>query len=559
MNKVVTFSRSADYLHQRAMRNRRDGSMLDALDLMRGALERDGDNLVYQMDLAELYCEMGCHRQSIRMLLMVLSGDEPVSECLFGMCCNYIGLRDYQAAHSLMMWFLMLDSEAIERPEVAETLSLLVQRQMEAFKEGRKHRRAEYFAARGRALLRAQAGAAGIDMLQKAHVLNPDDQRTTALLAISLAAAGETNPARHLIERALSAAEVTVRTRCIAAHLYAGTGDMQAAMAQFEAVQSQERDEDDQFLLLHSAAQSGCHQLVLDTANEVLKVLAYDAQVLHMRAAAAVNLGDSGEAAYKFWQRIVRLDPFDESAKYYAALAEKGLLAGRRVSYDPDLPESELAARAEYLLQQQDQAPQTLWDASARYRVTLSLLVQCRDPELLQVALLMLNRIDRPEVALLMRECLLRPDLGRAQRELITGYLSSHGHRTPYIMPDGIGRLTDAAAPRDSQWTYTPVQRRVLSIALRAHASGQGKGVALVEGAWREYLLQRGRRAPKIRRPAAWSAALIAVRLKLDQDQDALSVLGKMFRCPDRMISHCVRRIQRTLPKSKEDQTDETD
>ncbi len=558
MNKIVTFSRSADYLHQRAMRNRRAGSMLDALDLMRGALERDGENLVYQMDLAELYCEMGCHRQSIRMLLTVLSGEEPVSECLFGMCCNYIGMRDYQAAHALMMWFLMLDPESIERPEVAETLSLLVQRQIEAYRSGRKHRRAEHFAARGKALLRAQDSAMGIEMLRRAYELDPADQRTAALLAIALAAADEKDAALPLIKQALASQEVTVRTRCIAAHLFASLGDAEAALAQFRAVQQMERDEDDQFLLLHSAAQSGFHQLVLDTANEVLKVLPYDALALHMKAAAMINLGESDGAARKYWERLARLDPSDEAAKYYAAQAAKGQLAGTRIRYDGELPERELMARAEYLLDQQGKDGEALWDESAKYRQALSWLVQCRDADLTQASLLILSRIDRPDAALLMRECLLRPDLQKDQRELITGYLSRHGHRTPYIAPDGIGRLTDAAAPRDGQWTYSPSQRRVLSIALRAHASGQGRGAALVEGTWREYLLRRGHRAPKIARPRAWSAALIAIRLKLEDDPAAIRVLSKMFDCPGRMITHCARRIQRA-PKPQEDREDETD
>lgn len=559
MNKIVTFSRSADYLHQRAMRNRRAGSMLDALDLMRGALERDGENLVYQMDLAELYCEMGCHRQSIRMLLSVLSGDEPVSECLFGMCCNYIGMRDYQSAHSLMMWFLMLDSESIERAEVAETLALLVQRQIEAYQSGRKHRRAEHFAARGKALLRAQDGAAGIEMLRRAHELDPDDQRTAALLAIALAASGERGEALQLIKVALSADDVAIRTRCIAAHLYAGLGDSEAALAQFQIVQRQERDEDDQFLLLHSAAQSGFHQLVLDTASEVLKALPYDALALHMKAAAMINLGEPDSVARKYWERLARLDPSDEAAKYYAAQAAKGHLSGTRIGYDGELPERELAARAEYLLEHQGMDGEQLWDESAKYRSTLSLLVQCRDAELTEAALMMLSHIDRPGAALLMRECLLRPDLTKGQRELITGYLARHGHRPPYIAPDGIGRLTDAAAPRDNKWTYTPGQRRVLSIALRAHASGQGRGAALVESAWRRFLVQCGPRAPKIRRPAAWSAALIAIRLKLEDDPDAITVLSRMFDCPGRMISHCTRRIKRIAQKPKEGQDHETD
>ena len=71
--KVVSFDRSAAYLHHRAMMNRRDNHTVDALELMRRAVEASPENSEYRLDLAELYCEMGCHEQSARLLLDMLS------------------------------------------------------------------------------------------------------------------------------------------------------------------------------------------------------------------------------------------------------------------------------------------------------------------------------------------------------------------------------------------------------------------------------------------------------------------------------------------------------
>jgi len=47
MSKVVPFSRSAAYLYQRAVINRREGHLLDALELNRRALEKDPGNVDY--------------------------------------------------------------------------------------------------------------------------------------------------------------------------------------------------------------------------------------------------------------------------------------------------------------------------------------------------------------------------------------------------------------------------------------------------------------------------------------------------------------------------------
>ena len=66
--KIVSFDRSAAYLHHRAMMNRRENRVVDALELMRRAVEAQPDNSEYRLDLAELYCEMGLHEQSSRLL-----------------------------------------------------------------------------------------------------------------------------------------------------------------------------------------------------------------------------------------------------------------------------------------------------------------------------------------------------------------------------------------------------------------------------------------------------------------------------------------------------------
>ena len=48
--KVVPFDRSAAYMHHRAMKNRRDNNVVDALELLRRAVERSPDNDEYKLD-----------------------------------------------------------------------------------------------------------------------------------------------------------------------------------------------------------------------------------------------------------------------------------------------------------------------------------------------------------------------------------------------------------------------------------------------------------------------------------------------------------------------------
>lgn len=82
--KVVPFDRSAAYVHHRAMKNRRDNNVVDALELLRRAVEHSPDNDEYKLDLAGLLSEMGCLSQSNRLLLDMLSGGKGQANVIMG-------------------------------------------------------------------------------------------------------------------------------------------------------------------------------------------------------------------------------------------------------------------------------------------------------------------------------------------------------------------------------------------------------------------------------------------------------------------------------------------
>jgi len=96
--KVVSINRSAAYVHHRAMKNRRDNNPVDALELMRHAAERSPENAEYQLDLAEMYCEMGLHEQSNRILLDMLARENAPSECFYGLALNQLARNNTEAA-----------------------------------------------------------------------------------------------------------------------------------------------------------------------------------------------------------------------------------------------------------------------------------------------------------------------------------------------------------------------------------------------------------------------------------------------------------------------------
>ena len=101
--KVVSFDRSAAYVHHRALKNMRDNNPVDALELMRHAVEQSPDNREYRLDLAEMYCEMGCHEQSNRILLDMIAQKDAPAECYFGLALNQFGRNEWESARQALL------------------------------------------------------------------------------------------------------------------------------------------------------------------------------------------------------------------------------------------------------------------------------------------------------------------------------------------------------------------------------------------------------------------------------------------------------------------------
>ena len=81
---VVPFERDADFLRQRALKNQKDNHLIDALELMRKAVEAQPDNDEYRMELAQLLTEVGCPERSNREWLTLIYDPDNRGRCFYG-------------------------------------------------------------------------------------------------------------------------------------------------------------------------------------------------------------------------------------------------------------------------------------------------------------------------------------------------------------------------------------------------------------------------------------------------------------------------------------------
>lgn len=94
--KIVAFNESSAFAYHRAMKNRRENNMLDALELMRAAAERSPENPEYSLKLANLYAEIGCFRQSARVLLDRMAAGNAPGDCSFALIFDLLALNGHR-------------------------------------------------------------------------------------------------------------------------------------------------------------------------------------------------------------------------------------------------------------------------------------------------------------------------------------------------------------------------------------------------------------------------------------------------------------------------------
>lgn len=555
MNKVVTFERSANYLHRRALKNRRQDNLLDALELLRRALELEPGNVEYQMDMAELLCEMGCHRASNRLLLEVLREENAPSECYFGMCCNFLSLRETKAAYSAMLRFLALDPEALGRSEVGETLATLVSGHLEHFSMPRKKQRSQRFFERAQQALLEGDMETGQALLSRCLEFDPEAQEARAMRALCFLEQGDLPSALRESARSVATkAPLAFKTRCVAAHVLGLSDQLGWSKKQIDKLKKRDLEPQELRMLIHIASELKLHKQVLELSALAIKQTPYDPVALHLRAAALVNLEQPQQDAQKCWSRIVRIDPLDTVASYYLAASECGRLGSVQLPYQFQVPEDECERRAASIrsvFEKGEQGIKAQWESSQKFRSLLLWALDAGNSELTQEVIKMFASIHAIEAELGLRELLIRPDTPHEHKISALIVLLAPTMPKPILMRDASGHLVDAFTNEGEQH-LRPGLRRILRQIAQAQQPRDHRSSKHIDLLIRRYLRRDGAWLPKLRNPAGWAAALTVQKLKLMDNQESVVLLSEVFGCTRRKTQHCMRRLNRML---REDET----
>ena len=434
---VVPFERDADFLRQRALKNQKDNHLIDALELMRKAVEAQPDNDEYRMELAQLLTEVGCPERSNREWLTLIYDPDNRGRCFYGMAMNQLAQGDTQTAQKLL-------NECIYHATGMEEAGRQLRDQIDLLEAMRiRPRRVRHIqTAVEKACLRLYAGDVGLARRSLRQILEkaPDQADARALLGLAEAMDGNLQEAVSQVEQALPQRDGDGRTLCVAAEVYhmAGADDKARELLIQETREMRPQDKW-QMLTISTLFENGLYQRAWDWTKDALVTRPYDRALLHMMALLSLHLGQGAQAAAGYWHRIRRIDPEDTIAAYYLELAEQDRLGNwQDFNGDYQVPEAEKARRYAYLTELMDADVEQVvekWKSDADFRALVDWCLNAGEVPYQKSAMMLLCSTDDPRAVCRVREYLMREDTDIAMRIRAVAMYRSMGLDPDSILP----------------------------------------------------------------------------------------------------------------------------
>ena len=551
--KVVSFERSPAYVHHRAMMNRRDNNLVDAVELMRRAVEESPENSEYKLDLAELYCEIGCHAQSSRVLLDMLAGENPPSECYYGLALNQLGMNDVSGALASLRQYSKRDPQGARKEEV-ERLSEEIGYFTETTRPlNRRLFRAQKIADRACEALRREDAARACRLFDRSLGFASEQHEMRALYAMALAMTGNAAAARREAWWASEAYPPSVKALCVSAQVYALLGDADRAEALIRRAESEQPQGQDMRLMLFSLGEMHMDARVAECARLALQETPYDRVLLHMRAVALKRTGTPDLQVAPFWARILRIDPEDSVAEFYADAASRETLDHYTLDYAYEVPREEYDGRLKALVAELargfDAIRQT-WAEDAWFRRLVRWAIRADEARMGRVAVTVLATVDDAEANSLLRQLMFSAEVAPELKLHAVLVMKLQGRSPEKMLPESWNMAEELLPDVEPMLDQMPVADRqlvrfadeTLSFAFGRHA------LSTLTLMWSAYRRGRGTHTdPLINMNAAAAALVYNYLLVYGPRPQSPGKMANIFGCGTRQVIYYARRIAGVL------------
>ena len=556
--KVVSFARTPAYVHHRAMLNRRDNNIIDALELLRKAAEECPENLDYRLDLAELYCEMGCHEQSNRLLLDMLAAGNGPAECYYGLALNQLGMDDPGGARRSLSLYRRMEPEGVHLEEVSRLADELDFYSRLAHSADRRLRRAAAIASRGCDAMSAEDSDRACRMFERSLAIASEQYDIRALYAMALLTADRTDEARAQAELACAGYPPSVKAMCVCAQVYALLGDGARAQTLIDRAFDERPEGNDLRLMIYAMTEMGMDDRVSECVRLALRETPFDRDLLHMRAVALKRTGMPDVRVARFWTRILRIDPEDSIARFYQEAALSGRLDEFDLGYTYQVPLREYKRRLNELVTQLSQGSDSMelrWREDPGFRQLLRWAVESEDSRLNRAGMTALSIIDDRESRSLLRCLLFSASVSPELKLHAALVLRLQGLDLGAILPPDTGLGGEMMPDVELMLARMSVGERQLvryaDEVLREEYDISALSQLLVM--WSAYRQLRGTSAEPLRCVGAGAAALAYNYLLIYGPRPDIGALCAQFGCGTRQMVYYARRIAGSLESFSRD------
>lgn len=552
--KVVPFDRGADFVHQRAKKNQRENNLVEALELMRNAVSQSPDNESYALDLAELLSETGCRARANRLLLDMLVGGKDPDRCLYALAVNMLGSNDPENAKKLLKMCADNGKNA-EYREQARSLSGEIEL-YETLNRPASRKQERILATADEACEKMRIGDIdGARRLFK-RVLEKDDAlaEVQGFMAMACMMAGDAEEAVCHAERAAMESGATLRALCLAAQVYSMAGDKERTRAVLKAARDMGADGLDCYMLVFTLFEVGMYVEAQEEAATALRDTPYDRLLMHVAAVCALKLGEDKSHALKYWQRIVRIDPDDTVAAYYAKAAADDALDISQLSCEYQVPQEEMLERFRTLTEKLTVDYDVLcrqWRDDSQFRALVAWCLMADDQRFREIAVTMIASFDDENAESMLREYMMRSDTEFDMIMRAAAIYQMRGCDISRILPlrmgFGEGLVPAGCQTLDSMSVgHRQLVRHAGDILSRYYGIEAYDRLSYI---WDAYRRGTALKSDPLTVTESAAAALAYCCLRLSGQEASIGKLSAQFKCPARQLKFYVRHITAVLER----------
>lgn len=223
--KVIPFSQNAETYFRVGLRHAEKRIFGKSLKYLEKAAQIEPFNPDYLFNLATVHAELKQVEKSNKILLDILKYIDPtLTECYFGIGCNYFDLGDLKKAREYFEKYIYYDPEGQFSNDAYDILYY-----MRIYDEtslgSRKSRTAEKLASEGRKLLNALEFDKACSKLEAAIEIDPEAVETRNYLSIACFVTGNIDRAISIAKSILLLQPENLFSHCNLALLYAYSGN----------------------------------------------------------------------------------------------------------------------------------------------------------------------------------------------------------------------------------------------------------------------------------------------------------------------------------------------